>query len=158
MGLGVRLSGAEADLPDLLHAGHGALRAGPVRGQNRELGAVRAHLRRDPHHVRWGFATIPAYLADIFGTQFVGAIHGRILTAWSAAGILGPVLVNYIRDYQLDHGVPAAQVYNATMYLLAGLLVVGFFCNLAVRPVAEEHYMSEEELAQERAPAAAGAR
>jgi MFS family permease len=105
-----------------------------------------------------GFATIPAYLADIFGTQFVGAIHGRILTAWSAAGILGPVLVNYIRDYQLDHGVPAAQVYNATMYLLAGLLVVGFFCNLAVRPVAEEHYMSEEELAQERAPAAAGAR
>ncbi len=105
-----------------------------------------------------GFATIPAYLADIFGTQFVGAIHGRILTAWSAAGILGPVLVNYIRDYQLDHGVPAAQVYNATMYILAGLLVLGFFCNLAVRPVAEEHYMSEEELAQERAPAAAGAR
>ncbi len=105
-----------------------------------------------------GFATIPAYLADIFGTQFVGAIHGRILTAWSAAGILGPVLVNYIRDYQLDHGVPAAQVYNATMYILAGLLVLGFCCNLAVRPVAEEHYMSEEELARERAPAAAGAR
>jgi MFS family permease len=105
-----------------------------------------------------GFATIPAYLADIFGTQFVGAIHGRILTAWSAAGILGPVLVNYIRDYQLDQGVPAAQVYNGTMYILAGLLVLGFFCNLAVRPVAEEHYMGEEELAQERAPAAAGAR
>jgi len=102
-----------------------------------------------------GFATIPAYLADIFGTQFVGAIHGRILTAWSAAGIVGPVLVNYIRDYQLDRGVPAAQVYNVTMYILAGLLVLGFFCNLAVRPVAERHYMTEEELARERAPATA---
>ena len=72
-----------------------------------------------------GFATIPAYLADIFGTQFVGAIHGRLLTAWSAAGILGPVLVNYIREYQIDSGVPAAQAYNVTMYVLAGLLVIG---------------------------------
>src|SRR6185369_11364007 len=84
-----------------------------------------------------GFATIPAYLADLFGTQFVGAIHGRLLTAWSAAGILGPVLVNYIREYQLDRGVPAAQAYNVTMYVLAGLLVIGFFCNLAVTPVAD---------------------
>lgn len=97
-----------------------------------------------------GFATIPAYLSDIFGTQFVGAIHGRLLTAWSAAGVLGPVLVNYIRELQLDRGVPAAQAYNVTMYIMAGLLVVGFFCNLAVRPVAERHYMSEEELARER--------
>ncbi len=77
-----------------------------------------------------GFATIPAYLADIFGTQFVGAIHGRLLTAWSTAGILGPVLVNYIREYQIDRGVPAAQAYNVTMYVLAGLLVIGLFCNL----------------------------
>jgi MFS family permease len=97
-----------------------------------------------------GFATIPAYLADIFGTQFVGAIHGRLLTAWSAAGILGPVLVNYIREYQIDRGVPAAQAYNVTMYLLAGLLVVGFLCNSAIRPVDERHYMSEDELARER--------
>ena len=97
-----------------------------------------------------GFATIPAYLADIFGTQFVGAIHGRLLTAWSAAGILGPVLVNYIREYQIDRGVPAAQAYNVTMYVLAGLLVAGFFCNLAVRPVAERFFMSDEELAAER--------
>ena len=66
-----------------------------------------------------GFATIPAYLADIFGTQFVGAIHGRLLTAWSAAGILGPVLVNYIREYQIEQGIPAAQAYNVTMYVLA---------------------------------------
>ena len=60
-----------------------------------------------------GFATMPAYLADLFGTQFVGAIHGRLLTAWSTAGILGPVLVNYIREYQIDAGVPRAQVYNS---------------------------------------------
>jgi MFS family permease len=97
-----------------------------------------------------GFATIPAYLADMFGTQFVGAIHGRLLTAWSAAGILGPVLVNYIREYQIDQGVPAAQAYNVTMYVLAGLLVAGFFCNLGVRPVAERFYMSEGELEKER--------
>jgi len=103
-----------------------------------------------------GFATVPAYLADIFGTHFVGAIHGRLLTAWSAAGILGPVLVNYIREYQIDRGVPAAQAYNVTMYVLAGLLVVGFFCNLAVRPVQERHYMSDEELARERGLVAAG--
>jgi MFS family permease len=97
-----------------------------------------------------GFSTIPAYLADMFGTQFVGAIHGRLLTAWSTAGIVGPVLVNYIRDYQLDRGVPRAEAYHTTMYVLAGLLVVGFICNLLVRPVAERHYMSDEELARER--------
>jgi MFS family permease len=102
-----------------------------------------------------GFATVPAYLSDLFGTQFVGAIHGRLLTAWSAAGVAGPVLVNYIREYQIQHGVPAAQAYNVTMYLMAGLLVVGFFCNLAVRPVAQEHYMSEEEVTRYRAPAPA---
>jgi MFS family permease len=97
-----------------------------------------------------GFATIPAYLADIFGTHFVGAIHGRLLTAWSAAGILGPVLVNYIREYQIKQGIPAAQAYNVTMYVLAGLLVAGFFCNLAVRPVADRYYMSDAELERER--------
>jgi len=102
-----------------------------------------------------GFATIPAYLSDLFGTQFVGAIHGRLLTAWSAAGVAGPVLVNYIREYQIQHGLPAAQAYNVTMYLMAGLLVVGFFCNLSVRSVAERHYMSEDQLTRERAPAAA---
>lgn len=91
-----------------------------------------------------GFATIPAYLADLFGTRFVGAIHGRLLTSWSTAGILGPVLVNYIREYQLDHGVPAAQAYNVTMYLLAGLLVLGFFANLLVRPVAHRHHMTDD--------------
>src|SRR5437660_4977395 len=90
-----------------------------------------------------GFATIPAYLADMFGTQFVGAIHGRLLTAWSVAGIFGPVLVNYVREFQIARGVPAAEAYNTTMYILAGLLVIGFFCNLAVRPVAARYYMTE---------------
>ena len=97
-----------------------------------------------------GFATIPAYLSDIFGTQFVGAIHGRILTAWSAAGILGPVLIGYIREYQIERGFPAAQAYNVTMYVLVALLVVGFFCNLAVRPVSEGWYMSEADVERER--------
>jgi MFS family permease len=81
-----------------------------------------------------GFATIPAYLRDQFGTVRVGAIHGRLLTAWSLAGVAGPALVNYIREYQIDHGVPPADAYTLTMYLIAGLLVVGFACNWFVRP------------------------
>jgi MFS family permease len=81
-----------------------------------------------------GFATIPAYLRDLFGTAQVGAIHGRLLTAWSAAGIAGPVLVNYIREYQIEHGVPKADAYTVTMYIMAGLLVIGLVCNLLVRP------------------------
>jgi len=84
-----------------------------------------------------GFAAIPAYLADLFGTQQVGAIHGRLLTAWSTAGVLGPVLVNYIREFQIARGVPAAQAYTVTMYVLASLLVAGFFCNFAVHRVDE---------------------
>jgi len=91
-----------------------------------------------------GFATVPAYLADLFGTKMVGAIHGRLLTAWSAAGILGPVIVNYIRDYQIEHGVARASAYNTTMYILAGLLVAGFACNALVRPVPKELHMPDE--------------
>jgi len=97
-----------------------------------------------------GFATIPAYLADMFGVVHVGAIHGRLLTAWSTAGVLGPVLVNYLREYQIGHGVPAAQAYNTTMYILAGLLVVGFVANLMVRPVAERYFLTEAQLAEVR--------
>jgi MFS family permease len=82
-----------------------------------------------------GFATIPAYLRDQFGTLQVGAIHGRLLTAWSLAGIAGPALVNYIRAYQIKHG--AEEPYTFVLYLMAGLLVVGFVCNLLIprRPV-----------------------
>ena len=94
-----------------------------------------------------GFSTVPAYLADLFGTRMVGAIHGRLLTAWSAAGIFGPVIVNYLREYQLAHHVPRDQVYSVTMYILAGLLAAGFLCNLAIRPVAEKHYMTPQQLA-----------
>jgi MFS family permease len=86
-----------------------------------------------------GFATIPAYLADVFGTKYVSAVHGRLLTAWSAAGVLGPVLVNYIRQSQIDHGIPKHQAYNVTMYIMAGLLAVAFFANLGIKPVAERY-------------------
>ncbi|MBH3390729.1 OFA family MFS transporter [Pseudomonas putida] len=98
-----------------------------------------------------GFATVPAYLADLFGTQMVGAIHGRLLTAWAAAGVLGPVLITYLRESQLAAGVERAASYDMTLYILAGLLVLGFICNMLVRPVADKHFMSDAELAAERA-------
>jgi len=97
-----------------------------------------------------GFATIPAYLADMFGTQFVGAIHGRLLTAWSTAGIVGPVIVNYMHDIRQESKVPFDQIYGPIFYVLAGLLVVGFIANLMVRPVDEKFFMTEEELAHEK--------
>ena len=97
-----------------------------------------------------GFATIPAYLADLFGTQMVGAIHGRLLTAWATAGILGPVVVTYMREYQLSIGIPREQVYNQTMYILVGMLVIGLICNLMVRPVADKWFMTDAELAVEK--------
>ncbi|MEN9935195.1 MAG: hypothetical protein RLZZ387_1774 [Chloroflexota bacterium] len=88
-----------------------------------------------------GFATIPAYLKDMYGSRNVGAIHGRLLLAWSAAAILGPVLVNYIRDYQIKVAqIPPAQAYSTTMYIMAGLLLVGFVCNSLVRPVSEKYH------------------
>ncbi|WQG59224.1 OFA family MFS transporter [Pseudomonas sp. RTB3] len=97
-----------------------------------------------------GFATVPAYLADLFGTQMVGAIHGRLLTAWAAAGVLGPVLVTYLREYQLSIGVARADAYDISLYILAGLLVLGFICNLLIRPVADKHFMTDEALAVEQ--------
>lgn len=103
-----------------------------------------------------GFATIPAYLADIFGTQFVGAIHGRLLTAWATAGILGPVVVNYIREAQLTAGVPAGPaLYTGTMYILAGMLVLGLVANSLVRPLADKWFMSDQEVASLQAKTAA---
>ena len=98
-----------------------------------------------------GFATIPAYLADMFGTQFVGAIHGRLLTAWSTAGIVGPVIVNYLHDTRQAEGVPADDIYGPIFYVLAALLVVGFIANLLVRPVNPKWHMTEAEIAGERA-------
>jgi len=88
-----------------------------------------------------GFATIPAYLRDIFGTMHVGAIHGRLLTAWSVAGVLGPVLITKMREYQVDTlGVPKAQAYSVTMYIMCVLLLIGFICNFCMRAVDEKYH------------------
>jgi hypothetical protein len=95
-----------------------------------------------------GFATVPAYLKDMFGTRYVGAIHGLLLTAWSMAGIFGPVLVNYIREYNVTHGVPKAQAYNTTMYIMAGLLVIGFICNALVKAVHHRYHMQPDHEAE----------
>ena len=97
-----------------------------------------------------GFATVPAYLADIFGTQMVGAIHGRLITAWSVAGVVGPALIAKLREAQLAAGIPKNLVYDRTLYIMAALLFVGFVCNLLVRPVNPKYYMSPEQLAKER--------
>jgi len=91
-----------------------------------------------------GFATVPAYLADMFGSQYVGAIHGRLLTAWSTAGILGPVLVNYLHDSRLADKVPADHVYDVIFYYLVGLLVIGLIANFLIRPVADKWFIREE--------------
>jgi len=90
-----------------------------------------------------GFATIPAYLRDMFGTLNVGAIHGRILTAWAVAGVLGPQLFTYLRKFQIDHGVPKAQAYSITMYIMCGLLLIGLLCNLAMRPVSTRFHVED---------------
>src|SRR5580698_1179503 len=103
-----------------------------------------------------GFATVPAYLADMFGTQFVGAIHGRLLTAWSTAGIIGPVVVNYMREFQLAAGVPRDQLYNTTSYILCGMLVIGLICNYLIKPVDPKWYMSQDEVAKLQATSAKG--
>jgi MFS family permease len=91
-----------------------------------------------------GFATVPAYLRDMFGTRYVGAIHGLLITAWSMAGIFGPVIVNYMRAYNVAHGVPKAQAYNTTMYVMAVLLVIGFICNYFVKAVHHRFHMKPE--------------
>ena len=101
-----------------------------------------------------GFATVPAYLADMFGTQFVGAIHGRLLTAWSTAGIIGPVVVNYLREFQLAAGVPRDKLYDSTMYVLCAMLVAGLICNYLIKPVDPKWHMSEAEVARLQAASA----
>jgi hypothetical protein len=87
-----------------------------------------------------GFATIPAYLRDLFGTMQVGAIHGRLLTAWSAAAVAGPNIVTYIREYQLNRGVAKTDAYSMAIYIMVGVLAIGFVCNLLTRPVHERHH------------------
>ena len=98
-----------------------------------------------------GFSTIPAYLADLFGTQMVGAIHGRLITSWSVAGVVGPALIAGVRQWQLDHGVAHNLVYDRTLYIMAGVLLIGLVCNALIRPVNPKHFMSDAELERERA-------
>ncbi len=100
-----------------------------------------------------GFSTVPAYLRDMFGVRYVGAIHGLLLTAWSAAGIFGPVLVNYIREYNVTHNVPKADAYNTTMYIMAGLFVIGLICNFFVKAVNERYHMKVDDRAMSAATA-----
>jgi MFS family permease len=102
-----------------------------------------------------GFSTVPAYLADVFGPQYVGAIHGRLLTAWSAAGVVGPLLVSYIHDASIAAGLKGAQIYDRTLYILAGFLVLGFICNALVRPVANRWFLREGEAATGEGPVVA---
>jgi MFS family permease len=91
-----------------------------------------------------GFATVPAYLRDLFGTYQVGAIHGRLLTAWSAAGVAGPLIVNRYLDTQGTPGELTADAYRGALFIMVGLLAVGFVANLLIRPVDERFHESGE--------------
>jgi MFS family permease len=90
-----------------------------------------------------GFATVPAYLRDLFGTMQVGAIHGRLLTAWSTAGILGPLIVNYLHQNQKEKGLTGAEAYQTVFYVMAGLLVIGLIANMLVTAVNEKYHFKE---------------
>jgi MFS family permease len=105
-----------------------------------------------------GFATIPAYLKDLFGTYQVGAIHGRLLTAWSAAGVAGPLIVNAVRENQLDAGLEGAAAYRLSLFIMVGLLVIGFVANLLVRPVDPKHHHRPDPDGYADLAAGAGAR
>jgi MFS family permease len=93
-----------------------------------------------------GFATVPAYLRDLFGTFQVGAIHGRLLTAWSAAGVAGPLIVNRFLDAQGKPGTLTAEAYRPALFTMVGVLAVGFIANLLVRPVPERYHQPAEEV------------
>jgi MFS family permease len=103
-----------------------------------------------------GFATVPAYLRDLFGTYQVGAIHGRLLTAWSTAGVLGPVIVNAIADAQIAAGVQGPGRYTVAFSIMIGLLIIGFVCNELIRPVHERYHepAAEQAISPEGAKAA----
>ena len=104
-----------------------------------------------------GFATVPAYLKDLFGTLQVGAIHGRLLTAWSAAGVAGPLIVNAIADAEEGAGKSGADLYTLSLYIMVGVLVVGFIANALIRPVSDRHMEPQkatgERFIREPAPA-----
>ncbi len=122
----------------------------PVLGHHQEAGLFVAAICLILTMYGGGFATVPAYLADLFGTQMVGAIHGRILTAWSVAGVVGPSLIAELRQAQINAGVAHNLVYDGTLHILAGMLLLGLICNLLIRPVADKNHMTDEELAREK--------
>ncbi|MET0997896.1 MAG: OFA family MFS transporter [Marmoricola sp.] len=90
-----------------------------------------------------GFATVPAYLKDLFGTLEVGAIHGRLLTAWAAAGVVGPLIVNGFLDAAGEPGKLVADDYHLGLFTMVGVLGVGFVANLLIKPVDEKHFDKE---------------
>src|SRR5689334_6009420 len=106
-----------------------------------------------------GFATVPAYLKDLFGTLQVGAIHGRLLTAWSAAGLAGPLIVNAVADAEESAGKSGAALYTLSLYIMVGVLIVGFIANLLIRPVGERYMEGEAtgRFARETEPVKEGA-
>ena len=87
-----------------------------------------------------GFATVPAYLRDLFGVFQVGAIHGRLLTAWAAAGVVGPLIINGFLDRAGGAGTLTADAYRPALFTMVGILVVGFVANLLIRPVASRFH------------------
>jgi nitrate/nitrite transporter NarK len=104
-----------------------------------------------------GFATVPAYLKDMFGVAQVGAIHGRLLTAWSAAGVAGPLIINAIADYQTAAGRTGADLYTLSLFIMVGVLAVGFVANLLVRPVDPRFHMeSSQEESRDRESTVSG--
>jgi MFS family permease len=86
-----------------------------------------------------GFSTVPAYLRDLFGGYQVGAIHGRLLTAWSAAGVAGPLIINGFLDAQGEPGNLTADAYRPALLTMVGVLAVGFVANLAITRVAAKY-------------------
>lgn len=149
MGNILRQTGSQKDLFHFFVLGAALYVAAAISAEYKSLGFFLGSICIIASMYGGGFATIPAYLADIFGTQFVGAIHGRILTAWSTAGILGPVIVNYMHDMRLEAKVPFDEIYSPIFYVLAGMLVVGFVANLLVRPVSQKWVMTDAELEAE---------
>ena len=147
---------AQGDLRVILHSGSRALCARPTERADRQRGPLRRLLLHHPDDVRRRFrGRSPPIWPTCSATGYVSAVHGRLLTAWSVAGGLGPQLITNVRQYEIDAGVPKYQAYNVTMYIMAALLVVGFFANLAVRPVGDRFAERTEPQAPTGSPRAA---
>jgi len=118
----------------------------PLSGQHKNIGLFIGLFCVILSMYGGGFATIPAYLKDLFGDKQVGAIHGRLLLAWSMAALLGPVLVNYIRSYQIEAlGIAKANAYSTTMYIMSGLLLIGLILNLLIKPVHSRFFIGTDD-------------